>query len=164
MGSSLGEMELIKDIDRNADYAIAKVWFGLFDCYIDLDADVEDNFSWNYAHICAVYLNSLSDNLIDRLCVASINYCNTFLDDTGQELIRFGDRRDVLKLITPLALIVPKMLRDEPVIHLELNCEWEIEHGMEWIVRGDRVLFVSAYEGEDPWGDFSEPDEYNFAC
>ena len=156
-------MELIKNIDRNADHTIAQVWFGLFDCYIDLDADGNDS-SWDYARKCAIYLNSLSDNLIDRLCVASINYCNTFLDDTGQDLIRFSDRRDVLKLITPLALIVPEMLRDEPVIHLELNCEWEVEHGMEWIVRGDKVLFVSAFEDKNPWGDFSKPEEYNFAC
>ena len=155
-------MELIKDIVANGS-DLRQVWFGLFDCYIDLDIE-GDSFGLDYAKTCAVYLNSLSDKLIDRLCIASINYCNTFLDDTGQELKRFSDRRDVLPLITPLALIVPKMLRDEPIIHLELNCDWELEHGMEWIVRGDKVLFVSAYEGEDPWGDFTEPNEYNFAC
>ncbi|MEL6494975.1 MAG: hypothetical protein AAFQ41_07605 [Cyanobacteria bacterium J06623_7] len=157
-------MELIKDIDRQKGYLTAQVWFGLFDRYIDLLVDDEANFSWDYAHKCAVYLHALTDGLIDRLCIASINYCNTFLEDTGQELIRFSDRHDVLKLITPLSLTIPEMQRDEPVIHLELDCEWEPEHGMEWIVRADRVLFVSAFEGEDPWGDFLESDEYNFAC
>ena len=70
----------------------------------------------------------------------------------------------MLALVTPLAWIIPKMQQGEPVIHLRLNCDWEPEHGMEWIVRGDKVVFVSTYEGEDPWGYFTEPDEYNFAC
>jgi len=157
-------MELIKDIVDRESEPEAKVWFGLFDRYIDLCADAKDDFSWDYAQKCVVYLNSLSEELIDRLCIASINYCNTFLDDTGQELIRFRDRREVLELITPQTIIIPEMLRDEPIVHLELNCGWESEHGMEWIVRGDRVLFVSAFEGEDPWGEFLDTDEYNFSC
>lgn len=157
-------MELIKDISHNGFCLSGKVFFRLFDRYIDLLIDEEEPTNLTYTHKCAVYLNSLSDHLIDRLCVASINYCNTFLDDIGDKPRKFSDRRDVLKLITPLSLSVPQMLRDEPVIHLEFDCEWEMEHGMEWIVRGDRVLFVSAFESEDPWGEFTEDDEYNFAC
>ena len=158
-------MKLIKDFDENGSSSKGQVWFGLFDRYIDLYTEKKDNFNLSYAEKCATYLNSLSDELIDRLCTASINYCNTFLEDTGQDLKRFRDRRDVLTLITPLSLLMPEMLRDEPVIHLDLDCEWEREHGMEWIIREDRILFVSAFQGENPWDDFSEPDdEYNFAC
>lgn len=156
--------KLIIDIVADGAEPEAQVWFDLFDRYIDLYADDKKSFSWDYAEQCAIYLNSLSEALVDRLCVASINYCNTFLEDTGQKLIRFSDRRDVLPLITPITLIIPEQLRNEPVIHLELNCKWEPEHGMEWIIRGERILFVSAFEGEDPWGEFADADEYNFAC
>ena len=85
-------MELIKDIVKNGS-DLRQVWFNLFNCCIDLDTEVEGNFSFDYAEKCAMYLNSLLDRLIDRLCIASINYCNTFLDDTGQELKRFSARR-----------------------------------------------------------------------
>ncbi|MEL6930477.1 MAG: hypothetical protein AAFO95_17865, partial [Cyanobacteria bacterium J06600_6] len=151
-------MKLIKDVVDRGSEPEAQVWFSLFDRYIDLCAGAKDNFSWDYAQTCAVYLNSLADELVDRLCIASINYCNTYLEDTGQKLIRFSDRRAVLDSISPITLIIPEMLRSEPVIHLELNCTWEPEHGLEWIIRGDRILFVSAFEGEDPWGEFLDAD------
>jgi hypothetical protein len=61
-----------------------------------------------------------------------------------------------LKHIFPSLLIVPfSNGLNEPVIHLELNCTWEEEHGMEWIIRGNKVLYVGSFNGEDPMGDFS---------
>lgn len=34
---------------------------------------------------------------------------------------------------------------------------------MEWVVRGDRVLYVGAFNGEDPWSDYTEEQEWNYA-
>ena len=91
--------------------------------------------------------------LINRLCEASLEYCNTALKASGQTLKTIKAARDILVDISPVMMIVPACLESsiEPTIHLELNCSWEQEHGMEWIVRGDRVLYVGAFVGEDPF-------------
>lgn len=62
------------------------------------------------------------------------------------------------------SLIVPDPEQgDEAVIHLSLNCEWDREHGMEWIVRGGEVLYVGPFHGEDPWRDFTVKEPWNYA-
>ncbi|HEX3047590.1 MAG TPA: hypothetical protein VHY08_22755 [Bacillota bacterium] len=153
---------LLRNLQNVKEGQEGEVYFKLFNQYIKL-------YSWNGAGIgyiekCAGYLNSLSDEIIDRLCEASIRYCNGFCDDVGEELKEFMNIRDVLKLIQPNGLCIPKP-RDEntPVIDLELNCDWEEEHGMQWIIRNDRVLYVGSYDGVNPWEDFTEEDEWNYA-
>ena len=165
-------MKLIKNVVDSNSSLEGEVFFGLFDRYISFFSDGnEGKVDLEYVNQCAVYLNSLSEDLIDRLCQGSIMYCNTFLDDIGEEAKQFANYRDVLPLITPLGLSIPEKNRNEPVIHLELDCEWEPEHGMEWIVREDRILYIGSYDGEDPWGEFADYERfidggnfYNFAC
>ena len=166
-------MELIKDIIERDKYLEGKVFFNLFDRYIGFYAfGTEPRPNLDYIKQCAVYLNSLSDDLIDRLCRGSIMYCNYYLEEyLGEEPKKFASNRDVLSLITPLNLIVPAMKENEPIAHLELDCEWEPEHGMEWIVRGDRVLYIATFESEDPWAEYPDSERLinggnyeNFAC
>lgn len=133
-----------------------------FDKYISLS--VEDGEDTEYAEICAKYLNELMDPTIIRLCEAFIRYCNYFLYAGGEPLKTFGKAIDVLKLVSPSVLIVPYPENgNEPVIHLELNCEWEPEHGLEWIVRGVKVLYVGAFNREHPWYGFCSSDSGNYA-
>jgi len=139
-----------------------EVYFTLFDQYINLYN--WDGASAEYERACANYLNNLSDTVIDHLCEASIRYCNDFLDAIGEDPKQFENSRDVLALIYPNSLSIPDPKgQAEPVIHMELNCEWEEEHGMEWVVRGDKVLYVGAYNGENPWSDFEPKASWNFA-
>lgn len=153
---------LLRNIENVKEGQEGEVYCRLFHQYIKL-------YSWKgagmgYIEKCAAYLNSLSDEIIDRLCEASIRYCNDFCDMVGEEPKKFENVRDVLKLIQPNGLSIPKP-KDEntPVIDLELNCDWEEEHGMQWIIRNDEVLYVGAYNGENPWGDFTEKKEWNYA-
>jgi hypothetical protein len=153
--------ELIRNMHEGELGPEGEVYFGLFEKYINL-------FNWDgasdaYALTCAQYLNNLDDALIDHLCEASVRYCNDFLDDIGEEPKQFAKPRDVLSLIYPNSLSISNPEgRKNPVIHLELNCAWEEEHGMEWIIRRNKVLYVGAYIGGDPWGEF-EPEEGNYA-
>ncbi|MBI1891272.1 MAG: hypothetical protein HYS18_11530 [Burkholderiales bacterium] len=154
---------LLKDITTEGYWPLqGQVYCRLFDRYIDFS--VEDTATIEYVERCATYLNALSDELIDRLCRACIRYCNSFLEQIGEPEKKFGEPRDVLKLIAPASLIVPNIEDlDEPVVHMELNCEWEIEHGMEWIIRDNRVLYVGAFNGEDPWGEYLDKEFWNYA-
>ena len=153
-------MDFLK-IETTEDGFDGKVYFGLFGKTIELILDAEDS---EFALECATVLNSLEDNVIDSLCHASIRYCNDFLEMIDEPRMDFKHHKDVLKFVYPSALIVPcpNSVR-EPVVHLELNCEWEIEHGMEWIVRGGLVLYVGAFNGEDPYDDFVPKERWNYA-
>lgn len=154
-------MEIVRNVNNGKFGLEGEVFFKLFNQYISFSAEAEAGLP--YITSCAEYLNSLNDEVIDALCAASIRYCNEFLSAVGEEGKVFAQRRDVLSLIYPSVLIVPEPEQEAPVLHLELNCDWEEEHGMEWIVRGDKVLYVGAFNGENPWGDFSEKDSWNYA-
>jgi len=144
-------MDLVRDLRTDENGATGEVYFRIFDRYISL---VIEDSSLEYAKKCAAHLNDLSETLINRLCEASLEYCNVVLKANGQPLKKIKAARDILVDISPVMMIVPACPESsiEPIIHLELNCSWEQEHGMEWIVRGDRVLYVGAFVGEDPFG------------
>lgn len=155
--------ELIKNVRNELYGQEGEVYFALFDKYISFS-------NWKtardtYVVECGEYLNSISfnDSIINHLCEASIRYCNDVLDTIGEEFKHFENLKDVLILVEPNLLIIPDSKRSTPVIHLELNCEWEEEHGMEWIIREDKVLYVGAYNDENPWGEFNNKDSWNYA-
>ncbi len=139
-----------------------QVFFTLFNKYIELNSDDSANIA--YVELCARNLNELSSPVIDHLCQSSINYCNDFLRLVGEKERNFSDIREVLSLINPCTLLVPAPLNiNEPIVHLELYCEWEVEHGMEWIVRADKVMYVGALNGENVWADYSVRESWNYA-
>jgi hypothetical protein len=155
-------MELVRNIKTGSYGLEGEIFFILFDKYIEFLANDPSNL--NYVETCANYLNSLSPAVIDSLCQASIRYCNDFLSMIGEEEKVFGNPREVLSLINPSILSVPVQPEsNEAVVHLELNCEWEEEHGMEWLVRGDKVLYVGAFNGEDVWGNFTDKESRGYA-
>jgi len=138
---------VIKNLKTNEFFELeGEAYLELFDqnikIYIDQEADLE------YAELCITYLNNLSERLIDEISTASIRYCNEFLDDIGEETIEFSKSTDVLPLITPNTLSIPSPKnKTEPVIDLELICKWEVEHGMEWVIRNGKVMYVGPYNG-----------------
>ncbi|WP_010247710.1 DUF6985 domain-containing protein [Acetivibrio cellulolyticus] len=140
-----------------------ELYFELFKKDISFSTDDED-VTIEYIEKCATYLNSITGDVINFLCEASIRYCNDVLNMIGEEPKKFKNTSDVLELIYPSVLIVPMPENgNEPVIHLELNCDWEEEHGMEWIIRDNTVLYVGSFNGEDPWGDYSIKESWNYA-
>jgi hypothetical protein len=155
--------ELTKNISTNGDWPLqGEVFVDLFEKYVDFA--VEDAATIEYVIRCAEYLNSFDDELIEALCAACIRYCNGFLTIVGDAPKHFALPRDVLKLISPSLLIVPNIEDlDEPVVHMELNCDWEIEHGMEWIIRGKNILYVGSFNGQDPWAEYLEKKSWNYA-
>jgi hypothetical protein len=152
----------IKDIVKNEYHEVeANVYFNLFKKDISISS-YEDDIE--YIQSCADLLNSFDEKLIEQLCLSCIRYCNAVLNFMDEPIKKFDNIRDVLKLIYPSVLLIPETPQSrEPVVHMELNCQWEIEHGMEWVIRGDKILFVSSFNGEDPWRDFDDDDDFNFA-
>jgi hypothetical protein len=156
-------MDLIKNVITNT-YGCpeGEVWFELFDKYINFA--VEDAADIDYAQLCAQYLNSQPESVIKDLCEASIRYCNNFLEAIGEPEKEFENYRDILQLIYPSVLLIPDPENNnEPILHMELNCEWEEEHGMEWVVRNNEVLYVGASNGVYPWGSCDAGEFWNYA-
>ena len=134
----------------------------LFDQYVAFA--VEDTSGIEYVERCVEYFNTLDSEIIDEICLACIRYCNDLLEEVGQEVKQFNTPRDVLSLVSPTTLIIPnEEIPGMAVAHFELECEWEPEHGMEWIIRDKRVLYVGGFNGSDPWGEYLEKSSYNHA-
>ncbi len=154
--------ELITEVTTEGDWPLqGQVFFSLFERYIAFA--VEDAAPIEYVAKCAEYLNSWDEETTESLCQACIRYCNDFRSMIGEDPMQFSSSRDVLKLAYPTTLIVPNPEFPEPVAHLELNCEWEEEHGMEWIVRGRDVLYVGGFNGQNPWRSYVPKKIWNYA-
>lgn len=139
-----------------------EVFFTLFNKYIKFISD--DLADLGYIEKCASSLIELNSEVIDALCQSSLRYRNDCLQLTGERARAFSDVKEVLSLITPLTLFIPRPFKaDEPVIHLELKCDWGAAQGLEWLVRGNQVLYVGAFNRENPWGDFTTRETWNYA-
>lgn len=121
----------------------------LFNQQIGVMADEEVNEE--YISKCADYLNNLPEELIDHLCDASIEYCKEFCEDVGEGIPEINSKRDILKYIQPRSLIIEAPIGEQIVFHMELDCDWEIEHGLEWTINNGRVLYVGSFESEGGW-------------
>ena len=156
-------MELLRNIyESSVSGPQGEGWSELFGKYIQFG--VEEEATLEYVKACAEYLNALPEATIKDLCEASIRYCNGFLADIGEPLKSFDNYKSVLSLIYPSTLIIPEPeYGDEPVIWMELNCEWEQEHGMQWVVRNNEVLYVGGFNGTDPWAEISKSTPWNYA-
>jgi hypothetical protein len=154
--------DFIRDV-KETDLGIeGKVYWKLFDRYIRLHNF--DRARPEYMQSCAVALNSLDDRIIDELCKASLRYREDFLYAVGDECPIISNPREVLKIIKPLNLSIPFERRlDVPVVDLEFDCEWEEEHGMQWLVREGKILFVGAACSAIPWGEEDQHSQWNYA-
>ena len=154
----LGELQLNRRFNEYEGSVRSK----LFD--EDVMLSIEEGVDFKYAVLCVEHLNSLPPGILDKLFEACIRYCNDFLDSVGEELIRFEQPGDIIKLISPGTIMIAEPVDENvPVVHMSLGCEWEEEHGLEWVIRDDEVLYVGAFQGNDPWSDYSSKKTWNYS-
>lgn len=155
-------MELVSDVVSNKGSLEGKVFLALFNKQLPFRTG--NSVTTEYVQTCVSAFNNLGDEAIDNLCAACIRYCNDFLDAIGESLEEFANPRDVLEKIYPSVFLVPNPENSkDAAFHMELNCDWEEEHGMEWVIRGGEVLYVGAFNDENPWADYSEKSSWNYA-
>lgn len=152
-----------RNVTTNGSWPLqGEVYFGLFDRHIAFA--VEDAATLDYVEQCAAYMNALDEHMLDEFCQACISYRNYYLDMRGIDAEPLLAVRDVLPLLTPLMLLVPNPAnRGEPVLHLELNCAWDADSGLEWIARGSRNLYVGGFNAQSAWADYSRRQSWNYA-
>lgn len=145
----------IKDFHKGKYANIGIIYFPLFDKEIDINIDFD--VSLEYAEKCVDHLEKLKDITIDNFCEGAINYCESrreFFEEFGIEISPDIKGRDILKYIIPQVMIIEKPKHDDvPAFHMSCSCEWEEEHGLEWTVLNDEVLYVGEFSDERPWED-----------
>ena len=65
--------------------------------------------------------------------------------------------------VRPSVVIIPEYENgDNTYVQIELNCDWEVEHGMEWDIRNAKdVLYVGPFEGNSfEWLEENGPSGY----
>lgn len=146
----------------------SKAPFHLFDREILVYVDkASKNIDFEYAQKCVDALNGMADKTLAELCKYSVLYCNTFCEEVGEEAPAIEAHRDILKYVRPTLLMVDEQKDQDIVIHLECNCDWEPEHGLEWLIKGDTVLYVGANMGISPYSDekhFQKPWNYVYVA
>ena len=141
-------MSLYKISRRSEVFIEGKARFTLFQREIEFDVDGDNEA---YLARCVDYLNNLPADLVERLCLRSISYCTAFSNRVGRPSIRFNNSLDVIEHITPRVLMIPECSNcTDRVIDLELDCTWDIEHGMEWVIREQEILYVG------PFGEYTD--------
>lgn len=146
------ETKKIKNLQKGRFMNEGIAFFPLFDKNISVHIDFD--VSHEYADLCVELLENLSDKTIDAFCKGAVNYCESFRDLFDELEISIPENlesRDILKYIDPQVMIIECPQGKEPAFHMECSCEWEIEHALEWTVRGDEVLYVGAFGDEQPW-------------
>lgn len=134
------------------DDVAAKVQCKLFNCEIDLLVKAGNT---EYAEKCLDYFNNLPDEIIDKLKFYSLRYCEDFrqfFDNDAPEVPKNVSEESIFNYVKPRIMVVQEPKNAEKLAFgVELRCEWEREHGMEWVFNDGELLYVGDYVGLSPW-------------
>lgn len=129
--------------------------------------------SEQYVKKCAEFFVEMPETLKEKLLRATAAFALDYVEQYGLDdpdiewdFTEESPLTDILKYIFPVVINVPrsKDITEEdapPCFDMELSCVWELEHGLEWVVRGEDALYVGAFEGHSPW-DFVEQSGSNY--
>ena len=145
---------MIREIHKN-DFGEFEgtVWNELFQT--DLTICFPGEADQAYAQQCAEYFSNLPQEMVDRLCAYCLRYCDAlrnFFDEDEIEIPTGINGRDILSYITPSLLMAETHPNTDGIaFHVECGCAWEVEHGLEITISGERILYVGPYEGISPY-------------
>ncbi len=156
---------------HKTDYGIeGNVYWELFDKEISFAMDEDVDIA--YAEKCAEALNNLSGETVNDIWRAAKKYCLFFIDLCGDEWDNWNEMsfkvtektpaEEIKSEIFPSVFIVNKPEDDRIGFHLECNCSWEPEHGLEITVLDGKLVYLGAFESRDAWEEFDPDDEWNF--
>ncbi|MDR0525673.1 MAG: hypothetical protein LBG90_07370 [Spirochaetaceae bacterium] len=139
-----------------------EVWFNLFqmDCLVYIGEGV----SIEYAEKCIAMLDNLSGKTVDRICGACVRYCEDFRAFFKEEDMAIPEGvsgKAILQYVKPLRIFISQPPeKGKTGCSIELNCDWEPEHGMEWTIEEGEIKYVGPFEANPP---FSERLAYSVA-
>ena len=100
------------------------------------------------------FLTTWDDALFSRLAQATLAYCRAFSEEVGLTDFDGRSSADILDCVRTGVIIIPPQVRANPVVRIELECDWEPEHGLEWVVESPRsILYVGPFRMIGDWLD-----------
>lgn len=161
-------MDLIRNIYENEyEEMEGEVYFAYIDKYIHLI--YEKDIPMDYVYKTVSLLQEFDEQMMYEMCKYSVKYCKDTLE-------RFPDMEldiDVNKLDNPLNILeymkitglIINMPEDmmEIGINLEGACDWAEEIGIQWLIKGKRVVYVGSWSMLDIWLSSYEESLSNYA-
>ncbi|WP_445633367.1 DUF6985 domain-containing protein [Nostoc sp. DSM 114161] len=127
----------------------ASIYFAKFDLNVRLVADKQLD---TYEKRCIETFFAWGETLFTKLEQASFEYYQGHLDNIGEE-VEFSSTQ-IWNHCQPMNIHFISSQKDlfSTFIDVELECDWEIEHGMQWLIKNtDELVFVGPYNGHaDP--------------
>lgn len=161
---------MITNIHKDDDVTEGNVRWELFD--EELEVMIDDGAGIEYAEKCSAALNSLPEDTVKAIWEAAKRYCLHFKDICGDEwddwnemnieVTRETPAERLKSEIYPTVLIVDKPKDERIGFHLECNCSWEPEHGLEITILDGKLVYLGAFESRGAWSRFDPDDEWNF--
>ena len=161
-----------KPMVKDSSYREGKLHCKLWDREITVFL-FENEVPLEYAERCAGALNAMPEELLDAICRAAKAFCLDFFEeicDEWREELKLSvpvdadtPPRELLKYFHPTGIVVEPPADPSRIgYQLECECGWEREHGMEIDVLDDKLVYLSEFTGESPWGDH-EDESWNYA-
>ncbi len=163
-------MSIIKDIKQEDSLFLkGTLYVPLFEK--EAEIWIENTVDLEYAEKCAEHLVNLNDKMIDDFCERAVAYYKFMLEEWGYFEDIYEDivddikntvpedisGRDILKYIYSPNLFVFPPEGDGIGYSVDCQCVWEPEHGLDLIIRDDKVLYVGESMGLGAW---SSDEEY----
>ena len=138
----------------------------------EIEVNIDKGVDPAYAEKCAEALNALSEETIRAIWEAAKKYCLYFTELCGDdwnswnkmsfEVTEETPAEKLKSEIFPRGLIVNRPKDERIGFHLECNCSWEPEHGLEITILDGKLVYLGAYDGNGAWDNFDPDDEWNF--
>ncbi len=121
----------------------------------DISVYFPDRSKLTYAEKCAAYLNNMNEDMLNRLKKYIYRYYREYADQFDEDELGMPvdvEEEDILRYVSPGALIIEKDCREKMTeFHLEFECDWEIEHGLEITISNGKILYVGSFDDMPPY-------------
>ena len=119
---------------------------------ITLSCDKKEQL--DYAKKCLSYFESIPKQVEQRLCKYLFRYFRDYLqyfEEDETEEWKSITEKNILDYIQIKLLIVDSECRTDIIeFHIEGNCDWEPEHGLEITISNGKILYVGPFEDYGP--------------
>jgi hypothetical protein len=126
--------------------------FPLFN--VEIAIEIEEDTPIDYAEKCADALFRLEDAEIERFCDGAIRYCERmreYFNEMDVSMPANLSGREILAYIQPCSIYIVPPKSDGVAFLLSCNCDWEVEHGLECIIKDGKVIYMGSFISTDPW-------------
>lgn len=147
---------MIHDIQKDAfgSLVVGRLHSELFDCEMDVILHGDEEAYLAYAEKCAAYFNALPPEVMDGLRRFTLRYYNDMKRFNGEEptFPRDVNADNLWEHIEARCLLVerPKDF-GKVAFGVQLDCDWEPAHGLEWTLNDGNILYVGDFINVSAW-------------